>query len=117
MKRLLFALLFFGLGMAVEQLQPGQSRAALAPGAAAIDSQPRPLSAAETVQIESYLRRLLGNPDIRLERQPPEADVYLGKQFLGVVYPNEQDGERAYYFEMEILETDLAQSAPAGTRR
>ena len=35
------------------------------------------------------------------------AEVYLGDEFLGVVFRDEEDGELSYNFSMAILDIDL----------
>jgi hypothetical protein len=68
-------------------------------------------------KIELHLRRTLGTNEIRLVPQPPEAEVFVGERFIGVVYPEEQNGQRAFYFEMAIFASDLEQNEPASSKR
>jgi len=87
------------------------------PADAALEHDVKPLSADERRAIESYLRRVFGNARVRLDPQPPEADVYVGDALVGVVYPYQEDGGRTFYFEMAIYDTDLAPGAPVRSRR
>jgi hypothetical protein len=63
----------------------------------------------EIKKIEAYFQRLL-NPQIVVKARPRKddsAEVYLGEEFLGVVYLDDEDGERSYNFSMAILDVDL----------
>lgn len=82
-----------------------------------IASEAKPLTPGELRKIEAFLRRMFGNPQIRLASQPPEAEVYLGKEYLGVVYPYEDRGERTFYFEMAIFEEDFEGESSVGSKR
>jgi hypothetical protein len=110
MKRVALSLAVFLAGFAAGQWHWTEPRAAWAVGSPVghtIKDEAKPISLTETAKIEAHLRRVLGNPAIRLDRQPPEAEVFIGKEFIGIVYPDESDGERAFYFEMAILGSDL----------
>lgn len=63
----------------------------------------------EIKKIDAYFKRLL-NPQIEVKARPRKTDsaeVYLGEEFLGVVYVDDEDGERSYNFSMAILDVDL----------
>jgi len=63
----------------------------------------------EIKKIDDYFKRLL-NPQIVVKARPRKndsAEVYLGDEFLGVVYLDDEDGERSYNFSMAILDVDL----------
>jgi hypothetical protein len=50
------------------------------------------------------------NPQIVVKARPRKddsAEVYLGEEFLGVVYIDDEDGDRSYNFSMAILDVDL----------
>ncbi|MCC6948174.1 MAG: DUF3126 family protein [Bradyrhizobiaceae bacterium] len=120
MKRIALLFAAFVAGVVVGQSQLVVPHAAWAIGSPVghnFKDEAKPISTAEAGRIETYLRRVFGNSAIRLDRQPPEADVYLGKQFLGLVYPDETDGERAFYFEMAILAADLDPGTASGSSR
>ena len=60
-------------------------------------------------RIEAHLRRTFGNPGIALKARPKQkdsAEVYVGDEFLGVVYQDE-DEDGSFMFEMAILGEDL----------
>ena len=64
----------------------------------------------EIRKIESYLKRLFGNARMRVVPRPKKedsAEVYIGEEFIGVLFVDDEDGERSYNFQMAILGTDL----------
>jgi hypothetical protein len=64
----------------------------------------------DTKRVENHLRTTFGNPAIALKPRPKQkdsAEVYLGDEFIGVVYEDE-DEEGSFLFEMAILAEDLA---------
>jgi hypothetical protein len=77
----------------------------------------KPLTAAETKKIETYMRHVLGNPEIRLVQAAPDAEVYLGEHFLGMVFPQDDREGRTFYFEMSIFDSEVEESPPLTRRR
>jgi hypothetical protein len=64
----------------------------------------------EIRKIEAYLRRLFGNARIRVVPRPKKedsAEVYVGEEFIGVLFVDDEDAERSYNFQMAILGADL----------
>jgi hypothetical protein len=64
----------------------------------------------ETQQLEAYLKKKL-HPSISLKARDKTGDsveVYLGAEFIAVVYKDVDEGETAYQFQMTVLEEDLA---------
>ena len=64
----------------------------------------------EIKKLELYLRRQFGNPRIRVVPRPKKedsAEVYVGEEFVGVLFVDDEDSDRSYNFQMAILETDL----------
>ena len=64
----------------------------------------------ESRKVESYLRRLFGNANIRIVPRPRKedsAEVYIGEEFIGVLFIDDEDDDRSYNFQMAILSTDL----------
>jgi Protein of unknown function (DUF3126) len=62
----------------------------------------------EIRKIEAYLRRLFGNPKIRLVPRPKKDDsveVYIDDEFVAVISADEDEGD--YNFNMSILGVDL----------
>ena len=77
----------------------------------------KPLTAGETKKIEAYMRHVFGNQGIRLVPMPPDAEVYLGEHFLGVVFPDHDKDGRTFYFEMSIFDAEIEESPPLKRRR
>ena len=64
----------------------------------------------EVRKLDAYLKRLFGNPRIRVVPRPKKedsAEVYIGEEFIGVLVVDDEDDERSYNFQMAILGTDL----------
>jgi Protein of unknown function (DUF3126) len=64
----------------------------------------------EIRKIEAYMRRLFGNARLRVVPRPKKddsAEVYVGEEFIGVLFVDDEDNERSYNFQMAILGTDL----------
>ncbi len=60
-------------------------------------------------RIEAHLKRTFGNAGIILKGRPKQkdsAEVYIGEEFIGVVYQDEDD-DGSFMFEMAILSEDL----------
>lgn len=60
--------------------------------------------------VQTYLRRTFANDGITLTvpKKPNEpVEVWLGREFLGTLYRDEDEGEISYDFNMTILEIDL----------
>lgn len=67
----------------------------------------------ELAKVEGYLRRTFGNAAIRVTPRPRKkdsAEVFVGEEFLGVLFLDDEDGDRSYSFQMAILDTDLEES-------
>lgn len=65
---------------------------------------------AELAKVETYLRRTFTNAAIRVVPRPKKkdsAEVYIGEEFIGVLSEDNEDGDKSYFFEMAILDTDL----------
>jgi hypothetical protein len=61
-------------------------------------------------KVEAYLRKLFGNARIRVVPRPRKedsAEVYIGEEFVGVLFVDDEDDDRSFNFQMAILETDL----------
>jgi hypothetical protein len=64
----------------------------------------------EVRKLDAYLKRLFNNPRIRVVPRPKKedsAEVYIGEEFIGVMFVDDEDDERSYNFQMAILGTDL----------
>ena len=40
-------------------------------------------------------------------KKDDSAEVYIGEEFIGVIFLDDEDGDKSYNFSMAILETDL----------
>ncbi|MBV1698696.1 MAG: DUF3126 family protein [Hyphomicrobiales bacterium] len=64
----------------------------------------------EVKKLDAYLKKLFANPRIRVVPRPKKddsAEVYIGEEFVGVLFVDDEDDERSYNFQMAILGTDL----------
>ena len=64
----------------------------------------------ELAKVERHLRRTFSNHSIRVVARPKKddsAEVYIGGEFVGVLYLDDEEGDRSYNFSMAILDTDL----------
>jgi hypothetical protein len=65
---------------------------------------------AEIKKLDAYLKKCFGNPKIRVVPRPKKedsAEVYIGEEFIGVLFVDDEDEDRSYNFQMAILEGDL----------
>ncbi|UVC11883.1 DUF3126 family protein [Rhizobium sp. TH2] len=63
----------------------------------------------ELKKLDAYFKRTL-NPNIIVKARPRKndsAEVYIGDEFLGVIYRDDEDGDLSYNFSMAILDVDL----------
>ena len=64
----------------------------------------------EVRKLDAYLKKLFGNARIRVVPRPKKdnsAEVYVGEEFIGVLFVDDEDDERSYNFQMAILASDL----------
>ena len=60
-------------------------------------------------RVEAHLKRTFANQTLALKKRPKQKDsceVYVGEEFVGVVYQDEDD-DGSFMFEMAILAEDL----------
>ena len=65
----------------------------------------------EIKKLDAYLKRVFNNPRIRVVPRPKKddsAEVYIGEEFIGVLFVDDEDDDRSFQFQMAILEEDLA---------
>jgi hypothetical protein len=68
----------------------------------------RPLKPDEIKKLDAYFKRAFQNPQLQVKARPRKddsAEVYVGDEFIGLVYKDEDDGD--YNFSMAILDIDL----------
>lgn len=61
-------------------------------------------------KVEIYMKRLFGNARIRVVPRPKKddsAEVYIGEEFIGVLFLDDEDDDKSFNFTMAILSTDL----------
>jgi hypothetical protein len=64
----------------------------------------------EIKKLTRFLRAKFELPKIEVRRRPQKTDsaeVYLGDEFIGVIFRDDEDGELSYNFSMAILDFDL----------
>jgi hypothetical protein len=64
----------------------------------------------EVRKLDAYLKKLFGNARIRVVPRPKKedsAEVYIGEEFVGVMFVDDEDDERSYNFQTAILGSDL----------
>ena len=55
----------------------------------------------EVRKLDAYLKRLFGNQKIRVVPRPKKddsAEVYIGEEFIGVLFVDDEDDDRSYQF-------------------
>ena len=60
--------------------------------------------------LNAYLRSRFDNENIRVVTRPKKMDsleAYIGEEFLGVLFVEEEKGRKSYIFELPILDVDL----------
>ena len=68
------------------------------------------MNKAELLKLQTYLRRLFGNANIKVVARPKKTDsaeVMIGDEFLGIISLDNEDGDRSFAFTMSILDIDL----------
>lgn len=64
----------------------------------------------EITRLQSYMQHKFGLPELEVrprQKQDDSAEVYIGGEFIGVLYRDEDDEDLSYQFQMAILEMDL----------
>lgn len=64
----------------------------------------------ELRKLDAYFKRVFSNPGLQVRARPKKSDsaeLYLGDEFLGIIYRDEDEGELSYNFSMAILDIDL----------
>lgn len=70
----------------------------------------------ELLKLQNFMRKTFGNAAIEVKPRPRKTDsaeVYIGEEFIGVMYldEDEEDDERSFNFQMAILGFDLEDDA------
>jgi len=64
----------------------------------------------EIIKLEHYLKKMFRLPEMQVRQRPRKedsAEVYIGEEFIGVLFRDDDEGEVAYQFQMAILDYDL----------
>ncbi|MBK5198221.1 MAG: DUF3126 family protein [Methyloceanibacter sp.] len=68
------------------------------------------LTREEIIKLEHYLKKVFRSPEMQVRQRPRKedsAEVYVGEEFIGVIFRDDDEGEVAYQFQMAILDYDL----------
>lgn len=68
------------------------------------------MNKADLAKVERYMRRTFANQSIRVVSRPKKTDsaeVYVGEEFIGVMFLDDEEGDRSFNFQMAILAEDL----------
>ena len=72
------------------------------------------MNASEILRLQKYFQDKFNSPTIDVRGRSNKDDsveVYLGDEFLGVIFKDDEDGDLAYQFNMAILDIDLPEQA------
>ena len=64
----------------------------------------------EIIKLERYLKKVIRLPVLEVKQRPRKedsAEVFVGDEFIGVIFRDDEEGETAYQFQMAILDYDL----------
>ncbi len=69
------------------------------------------LTREEILKLERYLKKVFRLPELQVRQRPRKedsAEVFIGEEFIGILFRDDDEGETAYQFQMAILDFDLA---------
>ena len=64
----------------------------------------------EIAKLTKFMRAKFELASISVKKRPQKddsAEVYIGEEFVGVIFRDDEDGELSYNFNMAILDFDL----------
>jgi hypothetical protein len=64
----------------------------------------------DCARLERYLRQLFRNAEIRVVGRPRKTDsaeFYIGEEFIGVLFEDNEEGERSFNLQIAILNEDI----------
>lgn len=67
----------------------------------------------EIAKLENYLRSKFQLPTIQIKRRPQKddsAEVFIGDEFIGLMYRDDDDDDLSWSFQMAILEFDVEEA-------
>ncbi len=68
------------------------------------------MSPEEILKLERYFQRTFELPSIQVRQRPQKTDsaeVYIGEEFIGIIFRDDEDDDLSYQFQMAILDFDL----------
>jgi hypothetical protein len=74
------------------------------------EAKERRLNHPEIIKLQKFLQQKFSNRAIDVRprnKQDDSVEVYLGEEFLGLIFLDDEDGDRSYNFTMAILDVDL----------
>jgi Protein of unknown function (DUF3126) len=73
-------------------------------------TQEIPLKPDELAKLTKFFREKFNNSTMVAKARPQKKDsceLYVGDEFVGIIFRDEEDGELSYNFSMAILDIDL----------
>lgn len=67
----------------------------------------------EILRLEAYLRTTFRLDVIEVRQRPQKddsAEVYIGDEFIGILFRDDEDDDLSYNFQMAILDFDLPEA-------
>ena len=64
----------------------------------------------EIEKLEKFFQRRFKMPIIEVRQRPQKedsAELFIGDEFIGVIYRDDEDGDTSYNFNLAILDLDL----------
>jgi len=64
----------------------------------------------EIIKLETYLKKTFQLQTIEVRQRPQKddsAEVYIGDEFIGIIFRDDEDDDLSYQFQMAILDFDL----------
>ena len=64
----------------------------------------------EIRKLDAYFKRTFQNPALQVRARPQKKDsceLYVGEEFLGIIFRDDEEGDLSYNFSMAILDIDL----------
>lgn len=64
----------------------------------------------EIKKLDAYFKHVFQNSSLQVKARPRKDDsceLYVGEEFLGIIYRDEDEDELSYNFSMAILDIDL----------
>ncbi|MBD8890294.1 DUF3126 family protein [Roseibium litorale] len=71
------------------------------------------MKAEEIKKLEAYLQKKFSLTTLKLKARPRKddsAEVYIGDEFIGVIFRDDEDEDLSWNFQMAILEMDLEEA-------